>query len=109
MKRHLPLLVMVPLFLVTFYIGTGDTQTDPGLVRWLQDHNREIQTNRQLINHEQQKRMELENRLVQMLQNDSRNIREHLRRLENRINAIESRLNDHMQLILKLKDEASGN
>lgn len=109
MKRHLPLLIMVPLFLVTFYVASADTHTDPGLVKWLQDHGREIQTNRQLVNNERQGRIELENRLLQIMQNDSNSIRNYMRGLETRISNIERRLYTNEQAIQKLIQQTGGN
>jgi len=109
MKRHLPLLIMVPLFLLTFYMGQADTQTDAGLLKWMRDQDSAIQTNHQLINHEQQRRMELEQRLIQMMNNDSQNVRGHIVRLENRIHALESRMYSLEQALKKLVHEGSGN
>ena len=108
MKRYLPLLIVVPFLLVIFCPRSVDTQVDPGLIKWLQDHERSIRTNRQLIDHEQKRRMELESQLVQMLNRDSQNIRAHIRELAERINRIERQLYNHEQAIKKLIQESGS-
>lgn len=106
MKRYLPLLIVVPFLLVIFCPRSVDTQVDPGLIKWLQDHERSIRTNRQLIDHEQKRRMELENRLVQMLNSNSQNIGIQISALREQINRIEMQLSNHEQSIKKLIKES---
>lgn len=106
MKRYLPLLIVVPFLLVIFCPRSVDTQVDPGLVKWLQDHERSIRTNRQLIDHEQKRRMELEGRLVQMLNSNSQNIGIQISALREQINRIEMQLSNHEQSIKKLIKES---
>ncbi len=102
MKKYLYMLFFVPFLIFTFHVQTADTQIDPGLIKWLQDHEATIKTNRQLINHEQQKRMELQNLLIKMLQNQNQNLSTHISNLEKRIRSLEIKIQDHEQAIKKL-------
>lgn len=97
MKKTIPLLFLVPFVLFILLLEIANTQADPGLIKWMQDQDRQIQTNRQLINHEQKKRMELENQLIQMLQADSKNLRQHINSLQKQIGDMQNRLYDQEQ------------
>ena len=102
MKKTIPLLFLVPFILFVLLIENANTQTDPGLIKWMRDQDRQIQTNRQLINHAQKMRMELENRLIQMLQADSKNLRQYINSLEKQIRDMQNRLYEQEQRIKKL-------
>lgn len=102
MKKTIYLLLLVPFILVAFLIENADAQADPGLIKWMQDQDRQIQTNRQMINHEQKQRFELENRLIQKIQNDTTNIRQHINNLQLQIREMQNRLNIHEEDIRNL-------
>jgi peptidoglycan hydrolase CwlO-like protein len=102
MKKTFFLFLLVPVILIALFIENANTQTDPGLIKWMQDQDRQIQSNRQMINHEQKQRFELESRLIKMMQNDIKNVRQHINNLQFEIREMQNRLNKHEDNIRNL-------
>ena len=102
MKKTISLLFLVPFILFVLLIENANTQTDPGLIKWMRDQDRQIQSNFQSINHTQKMRIELENRLIQMLQGESKNLRQHINNLQTQIREMQKRLYNQEQRIKKL-------
>ena len=102
MKKMVNIFVLVPFLILLFYVPCADTQTDPGLIKWLNDHQASINTNRQLIDHEQRRRMELETMLINMLNNQNMHLRTYISSLEERIRRLEIQGQNHEQAIKKL-------
>ena len=97
MKKTISLIFLVPFILFILLIENANTQTDPGLIKWMRDQDRQIQSNFKSIKHAQKMRMELENRLIQMLQADSKNLRQHINSLQKQIRDMQNRLYDQEQ------------
>jgi len=102
MKKTISLLFLVPFILLVLLIENANTQTDPGLIKWMRDQDRQIQSNFQSIKHAQKMRFELENRLIQMLQAESKNLRQHINNLQTQIREMQNRLYKQEQRIKKL-------
>ncbi len=102
MKKIIPIIFIVLFVLTILLPNTATTQSDPGLVRWVQQLDGMVRTNRQLVDHEQKRRVELDNQLRQTLQRDMHNTRQHIQSLQTQINQMHNRLYSMEQAIKKL-------